>query len=129
MPSVAQPVQQILGFPVGVNEVQAKSRLEKPLKLSGTLDVEYNDMTPAIGREFPQIQLVDLLSAPDSDDMIRDFAVTGKYSSECRSTPLRSFGCILPLLGHILMLISLSTRCRVPPKPKCDTGPDAAIYG
>lgn len=72
MPSVAEPVRQ-----PAIDESLAKTRLRQPLKLSGALDLPFNDLTPAIGREFPEIQVVDLLEAPNSDDVIRDLAATG----------------------------------------------------
>jgi len=34
------------------------------------------DVTPVIGREFPEAQLTDLLGAPNSDELIRELAVT-----------------------------------------------------
>lgn len=43
---------------------------------SGSLE-KYNshDVTPAIGREFQDLQAKDLLNAPDSDALIRDLAI------------------------------------------------------
>jgi hypothetical protein len=79
MPSVAQPVQAVAAPPVEVDQDMARSRLEKPLRFSGALDLPYNDVTPVIGREFPRIQLVDILRASNADDVIRDLAVTSKF--------------------------------------------------
>lgn len=51
----------------------------EPLKLSGALDkYEHFDVTPIIGREFPNTSLVELLRAPNSDELIRDLAITSK---------------------------------------------------
>lgn len=51
----------------------------EPLKLSGALDkFEQFDVTPVIGREFVNVNLVELLRAPNSDELIRDLAVTSK---------------------------------------------------
>ncbi|KAI1758709.1 taurine catabolism dioxygenase [Hypoxylon sp. FL1150] len=49
-----------------------------PLNLTGALDkFPYEDTTPAIGREFPNINIVDdLLNASDADELIRDLAIT-----------------------------------------------------
>ncbi|KAJ5372025.1 alpha-ketoglutarate-dependent sulfonate dioxygenase [Penicillium concentricum] len=48
-----------------------------PLKLSGALDAfESFDVTPVIGREFPNASLKDFLCAPNSDDLLRDLAIT-----------------------------------------------------
>lgn len=52
---------------------------KEPLKLSGALDkYEHFDVTPVIGREFVDVNLVELLRAPDSDELIRDLAITSK---------------------------------------------------
>ncbi|KAK2764452.1 hypothetical protein FQN54_009146 [Arachnomyces sp. PD_36] len=60
----------------GGNE-QARPRLTKPLTYSGSLDsFTHNDITPVIGREYRGIQVNDLLKANNSDDLIRDLAVT-----------------------------------------------------
>lgn len=48
-----------------------------PLELSGALDsFEHDDLTPVIGREFINVNIVDdLLNAPDADDKLRDLAI------------------------------------------------------
>lgn len=59
--------------------INVKSIRQEPLKLSGSLkDFKQHDVTPAIGREFPDANLVDLLNAPNSDELIRDLAITSK---------------------------------------------------
>ena len=58
----------------------ARSRLEKPLVYSGSLDTfKHQDLTPVIGREFEGLQVTDLLRW--GDDMIRDLAVTSMMFS------------------------------------------------
>lgn len=53
-----------------------------PLKLSGALDTfESFDSTPVIGREFPKANLVEWLNAPNSDELLRDLAITSKSST------------------------------------------------
>lgn len=53
---------------------------KEPLKLSGALDkYEHFDSTPIIGREFPSLDIKELLRAPNSDDLIRDLAITSRY--------------------------------------------------
>lgn len=53
----------------------------EPLKLSGALDkYEHIEVTPVIGREYVNVNLAELLRAPNSDDLIRDLAITGKSS-------------------------------------------------
>lgn len=51
---------------------------KEPLKLSGALDhLESFDVTPVIGREYAaSVDLVELLRAPNSDELIRDLAIT-----------------------------------------------------
>ncbi|KAI1615701.1 putative TfdA family taurine dioxygenase [Exophiala viscosa] len=48
-----------------------------PLPLSGALDqFESKDLTPVIGTEFKNVNLVDWLNAPNSDELLRDLAIT-----------------------------------------------------
>lgn len=50
----------------------------KPLKLKGVLD-QYKsfDITPVLGREFDEsVRLVDLIQAENSDELLRDLAIT-----------------------------------------------------
>lgn len=50
-----------------------------PLKLSGALETfESFDTTPVIGKEFPKANLVEWLNAPNSDELLRDLAITSK---------------------------------------------------
>jgi len=52
------------------------SRLSAPLKLSGSLDgYEQFDVTAVIGREFPTLELSEIIH---DDDKIRDLAILGK---------------------------------------------------
>jgi hypothetical protein len=67
----------------------SKNQYPQPLKLSGALDgYEYIDATPAIGREYLKVDLVEWLNASNADDLIRDLAVTSKFilSSSQRKT-------------------------------------------
>ncbi|KAI0538162.1 TauD-domain-containing protein [Xylaria digitata] len=49
----------------------------EPLKLSGTLEqFKYFDNTPIIGREFVDVDLAEWLRAPNSDELLRDLAIT-----------------------------------------------------
>ena len=51
----------------------------EPLKLSGALDhIKFFDSTPVIGREFEDVNIVELLNAPNSDELLRDLAITSK---------------------------------------------------
>jgi hypothetical protein len=49
----------------------------EPLKNSGSIDhLEYVDVTPIIGREYPTAKLKDLLKADNSEQLLRDLAIT-----------------------------------------------------
>jgi hypothetical protein len=50
---------------------------KEPLKLAGALDhLEHFDVTPVIGREYVNVDLVELLRASNSDELLRDLAIT-----------------------------------------------------
>ena len=54
-------------------------KVSKPLEPTGALDkYESFDVTPIIGTEFPDLKVVDLLNAPDADDLLRDLAIKSK---------------------------------------------------
>lgn len=57
-------------------KLATSSKLTSPLKYSGSLD-QYKsfDVTNVIGREFPELQLSDILN---DDNKIRDLAITGE---------------------------------------------------
>jgi hypothetical protein len=59
---------------------QESSALQRePLKLSGVIEqFESFDVTPAIGREYPTVNLKEWLSASNSDELLRDLAITSK---------------------------------------------------
>ncbi|CAI7675078.1 unnamed protein product [Penicillium manginii] len=59
------------------SKITLKGLERTPIKLSGALDAfESFDVTPVIGREFPNANLKDFLRAPNSDDLLRDLAAT-----------------------------------------------------
>lgn len=61
---------------------------KEPLKLSGALDsFESFDVTPVIGREYVNVDLVELLHAPNSDELLRDLAITSKSASTVTLSP------------------------------------------
>lgn len=54
---------------------------KKPLKLSGVLDQFRSfDVTPNIGREFEEGNLAEWLRAPNSDELIRELAITSRFA-------------------------------------------------
>ncbi|PQE19162.1 family Taurine catabolism dioxygenase protein [Rutstroemia sp. NJR-2017a BBW] len=55
----------------------AQGNHREPLRLSGALDkFESFDVTPIIGREFVDVNLADWIKAPNSDELLRDLAIT-----------------------------------------------------
>ena len=75
----ATEVQPQVDIPV--NPVKAAAA--KPwVKSTGILDqYESFDVTPVIGREFPHANLVTWLKAPNSDELLRELALTSRYPS------------------------------------------------
>jgi hypothetical protein len=70
-----------------------------PLKSSGNLDqFERFDVTSVIGTEFARgVQVSGLLSAPNSDDLIRDLAILGIFSRwNTADTSVATRGSVLP---------------------------------
>lgn len=61
----------------GHQNIVMQAKYPQPLELSGTLDrFESFKSTPCIGTEFPKADLAQWLRAPDSDQIIRDLAIT-----------------------------------------------------
>ena len=55
------------------------SQQREPLKLKGALEnYDHFDVTPIIGREYPTANLKVWLQAPNSDDLLRDLAITSQ---------------------------------------------------
>lgn len=54
----------------------------EPLKPTGALEkFDYEEVTPIIGREFPTLNIVDdLINAENSDELLRELAITGTFS-------------------------------------------------
>lgn len=66
--------------PAVIHNVPIKTKAQQAIPLTGTLDqYESFDITPVIGSEFPKANLVDWLNAPNSDELIRELAVTSMY--------------------------------------------------
>ena len=71
--------------PAAVSNGDARERPEPthhaspnpPLQLEGVLsEFKSFDVTPVIGREFPEAKLAEWLRAPNSNELIRDLAIT-----------------------------------------------------
>lgn len=68
-PEAPQEVSQTIGF---------TTEYPKPLSTSGALDrFKHDEVTPVIGREYPEVNVVDdILNAKNSEELIRDLAIT-----------------------------------------------------
>ncbi|KAL5906100.1 hypothetical protein ACKVV1_010506 [Pyricularia oryzae] len=76
-PSAVDVVTEVHNVAKKAIETESQAKYPEPLKLSGALDsYEYFDTTPIIGREYPNANLVDILNSPNSDELIRDLAIT-----------------------------------------------------
>ena len=77
--AITQDVPPVLN---GHNGAATKKPLiNEPLKLKGHLN-NYKSfkVTPIIGTEFPDANVVEWLKAPNSDELIRDLAITSRYT-------------------------------------------------
>jgi hypothetical protein len=62
-----------------------------PLKLGNSLDDwKYEDLTRAIGRVYPEIDLAEVLASPKADILLRDLAITSKQLFENPSFALQA---------------------------------------
>ena len=77
-PSATEEVQAQTAIPIH----PGKAATARPwVKSTGILDqYESFDVTPVIGREFPHANLVSWLQAPNSDDLLRELALTSTSS-------------------------------------------------
>lgn len=72
-------------YPEAFNRVEAPHRdpnidHREPLKLNGALDkFEHFDVTPIIGREYVDVDLVEWMKAPNADELLRDLAITSEW--------------------------------------------------
>jgi hypothetical protein len=96
---VAPAVHEPESKPVESTKVETQHK--EPLKPTGVLDAfDSFDVTPVIGREFVGVNLAKWLRAPNSDELLRELAITSEYSSQ-------------NMFYYLLTLKSLSTWCGV----------------
>lgn len=63
-----------------------RSSYKEPLVSTGSLDSFTSfEVTPTIGREYPTLQLSDVMSSPNRDNLVRDLAITGEFLASCPS--------------------------------------------
>lgn len=61
---------------MGSNPTPTRKLTLQPMDYQGSLDhLSYFEVTPIIGREYPEASISDMLSAPNSEQQIRDLAV------------------------------------------------------
>lgn len=80
--TVTQVTENLKQKPAASLKDQTEPALEtghrEPLKLSGALDqFKQFEVTPVIGKEFVDVDLAEWLRAPNSDELLRDLAITG----------------------------------------------------
>lgn len=79
MPSALPDTGHVETSSIRGGNPEARTRCNKPMVYSGLLDTyAHHDLTPVIGREYHGLQAVDLLKAANSDELIKDLAVTGE---------------------------------------------------
>jgi hypothetical protein len=89
IPSKARTIPEIKKSVAGLTQ---SASFPAPLEYSGTLDhYESFDVTSVIGREFPKVQLTDILK---DDAKIRDLAITGMSCFIIISEVSRSVICL-----------------------------------
>jgi hypothetical protein len=56
--------------------VTVTKSISTPLTSSKSLDqFESIDITPVIGTEYPNVKLIDLINAPNADELLKDLAI------------------------------------------------------
>ncbi|TPX57231.1 hypothetical protein SpCBS45565_g08245 [Spizellomyces sp. 'palustris'] len=69
--------QNLKAATISSKQNNQSSLQRQPLRTSGVLDKNVHvDLTVNIGREYPSVQIKDLLNAPNADELIRDLAIT-----------------------------------------------------
>lgn len=60
---------------------RTKSSKKVGLELTGSLEkFAWDDVTPVIGREFAEANIVDdILNQPNADQLLRDLAITSRF--------------------------------------------------
>ena len=81
-----QPTKEALkssteeGISNGQPETSEQFTPKAPLKLKGALDqFKSFDVTPVIGKEFENVDLAEWLRAPNSDELLKDLAITSQH--------------------------------------------------
>jgi hypothetical protein len=80
-PSAAEVEAQTTDIPVHPGKQAASATRTKPwIKATGVLDQhEHIELTPIIGREYPHVNLVSLLQAPNSEELLRELSLISMF--------------------------------------------------
>ena len=88
------PPPELVHDPLKTKSTVYNSPMREPMPLMGSLDgFMFFDLTPIVGTEFPAANVVNWMKAPNSDEMLRELAVTSKPK-----TPFSRHCCDLLLL-------------------------------
>ncbi len=102
----ATEVEATTAIPIHPSK-QAATSAKPWVKATGALDQhEHIEITPVIGREYPHVNLVSLLQAPNSEELLRELSLISNVSPF--SPPTQS----------LLIPSSLPTRSSLLPLPK-----------
>ena len=83
VPTTNQIFEKVEAKLNGPTKTNASTLSRKPLELSGVLDqFKSFDVTPVIGKEFQDVNLAHWLRAENSDELLRDLAITGPFPSK-----------------------------------------------
>lgn len=78
------------------------------VKSTGALDhFEHFDVTPTIGREYPHIDIVALLKAPNSEELLKELALTSAF-------PLFQIHLVSPSTSKLISPSLPTRRCLLP---------------
>jgi hypothetical protein len=97
-PSATEPAQ------VSTATHPRKTTATKPwVKSTGSLDqYDYIEVTPVIGREYPHVNLVSLLQAPNSEELLQELALTSNFSHPLFFNPKSLTSSSLPAGSRLL---------------------------
>lgn len=63
---------------ISESHIETPKALPKGLKNEPLDGFKWFDVTPVIGREYPTANLKEWLQAPNSDELLRELAITGE---------------------------------------------------
>jgi len=92
------------------NPLKTASKIthKEPLRVSGVLSSNYFDVTSVIGREYPDVQLSELMNSARRDEYIRDLAITGMCRKYLKIMFTYEFPvCYLGLLFEFAIIINI----------------------